>query len=164
MATGFSWVPGAAYPGASQPADTGLPSITPPTTFTFDGRVTLYYWDYVDTASQEILIAVPGLNYSMRVVGARAGLGVPPPDGRWNQPDLHEFAVLPVKTLAEVRAEIEAARMARGDYEPAPDMLPCPHSQGPGVPVREPDRVTELHRVRALIAANAAARGCGGER
>lgn len=54
----FSSVPGAAIPGTIRP---GLVQhATAATSYPFYGHVKLWYWDYVDISTQEILIAVPG--------------------------------------------------------------------------------------------------------
>ena len=124
--------------------------------FAYYGHVTRYYLDYLDQVTGQTLVAVPGGSYAMAPVNSRAGLTVPPPDGEWTPPAVFMITWRPpgrvVKTLAEVRADLERSRAARGWYIPPPAPPGPPHAAVPAVPVREPDRVTELQRVRARLA------------
>ena len=51
--------------------------------FLYQGQFPVYYLDYIDSTTNRTLSAVPGNAYAMYAVSSRAGLTVPPPDGRW---------------------------------------------------------------------------------
>lgn len=77
----FSSVPGMAVPGMIQPALAEHPSAG---TWLYGGQGVLDYLDYIDNSTGHTLVATPGGYYTMMAVNSRAGLTVPPPDGRWD--------------------------------------------------------------------------------
>jgi hypothetical protein len=106
------------------------------TQFLFLGPYAVYYLDYEDTTTQEVLHCVPGASYSMFVASGRApGLLDPPRDGRWlGYPASGFMTVLLAARAAEYavllhqgRAHNSArhARLARGE-KPAPEDAPEP--------------------------------------
>jgi hypothetical protein len=80
----FSSVPAQSVPGQLVPGF--LDQSAQQLTYQYLGHYTLYYWDYVDTSTWELLTAVPGNSYAMEVISNRYGLSDPPPDGRWVTP------------------------------------------------------------------------------
>jgi hypothetical protein len=103
------------------------------TTYPYYGHLTLYYLDYLDLVTQQTLVAAPGGSYAMTPVNSRAGLTVPPPDGRWVSAGFgplflrprFSLALAPAQlaepspppTLHEVRAALERSRVASGWHE-----------------------------------------------
>lgn len=51
--------------------------------FAFFGHFSVSYPDYIDNTIGHTLTAVPGGFYMMSSVSSRAGMVIPPPDGRW---------------------------------------------------------------------------------
>ena len=100
------------------------------TQFLFLGPYAVYYLDYEDTTTQEVLHCVPGASYSMFVASGRApGLLDPPRDGRWlGYPAFGFMVVLLADRAAELRKgrahnSARHARMARGE-KPGPEEEP----------------------------------------
>ncbi len=138
------------------------------TTYPYYGHLTLYYLDYLDLVTQQTLVAAPGQSYAMTPVNSRAGLTVPPPDGRWvaagfgplflrprfspalATPQLAEPA--PPTTLHEVRAMAEKSRVASGWYERRlrPAAQPQPRYTGGARPVPVP-QPSQMQAVRAQL-------------
>jgi hypothetical protein len=114
---GFSSVPGQVVPGMADPGRIGGSS-TAPTAYEFYGHQTLYYPDYLNNNTRQLLAAVPGVSYVMSVASGRSpGLTVPPADGRWTPGSNVDFLVFrPQPSLAEVRADLERSRVAHGHY------------------------------------------------
>jgi len=52
--------------------------------YTYIGYGALGYADYIDTATDKMLMAEPGGSYGIRAVNE--GAPVPPADGRWDPP------------------------------------------------------------------------------
>lgn len=119
----FTSVPGQLVPGMGQPALIANEPVI--TSFRYYGHMILYYLDYLDVATGHTLVALPGGSYLMTPVNSRQGLGLPPPDGRWNPGTVRDLIVfhpagsaawdreahrrlggLPPLSLAEVRAAI----------------------------------------------------------
>lgn len=97
----YSAVPGQGVPGrfAIGTAGNGYPL------FLYEGHQVLTYLDYLNGQSGGALVAVPGGRYAVLSAGHQNSYAVPPPDGRWNQPAIRDFAVLrPRVTLAQARA------------------------------------------------------------
>ena len=159
----FSSVPGQAVPGMADAARVGGATTTAGTAtltgagtltaqavlaqYQFYGHVPLWYLDYLDTATQETLAAVPGGSYSMVPVNSRHGLTVPPPDEWWTLGGSMMLRRPRVKSMAEVRADVERAKVARGHYDPGLARGPV-HAQGPSR-VMPPPEPTQLHHARA---------------
>jgi hypothetical protein len=77
----------------------------------------LYYLDYLDLVTWHTLFVVPGGFYTMLAVSSRAGLTVPPPDGRWDTGAGAQFRVVfrPL-SAAELRAARVRALASHGHY------------------------------------------------
>jgi hypothetical protein len=83
MTVSTSSVPGAFRPGAAWPGYS-KETTTPGNEYLFLGHYSVYYLDYVDLSTFEVLHAIPGNSYSMEVASGRVMvLAVPPADGRW---------------------------------------------------------------------------------
>lgn len=120
----FTSVPGQSVPGMGQPA---LIAVEPPaTTYKYYGHMVLYYLDYLDVTTQVVLVAVPGNSYLMQAVNSRAGLTVPPPDGRWNPSTVRDLIVFRPRPLPPAVASgvltLREARAAAG-----PGFVPPPY-------------------------------------
>ena len=160
----FSSVPGQTVPGMIDAARVGGATTTAGTAiltgagtltaaavlaqYQFYGKVPLGYFDYVDTSTSEMLLVVPGGSYSMAVVTNRAGMTVPPPDGRWTLGGGMMLRRPRVKTMAEVRADVEKAKVARGHYEPGPPRGPV-HAQGGARTMPPPPGPSQMQQARA---------------
>jgi hypothetical protein len=119
----FSSVPGQAVPGMTSPGRIGVtPAPPPPTTYEFYGHQVLYYPDYLNGNTYQLLAAVPGVSYVISAASGRSPyLTVPPSDGRWvpgSNVDFTVFRPPPPPSLAEVRADLERAKVAHGHYAP----------------------------------------------
>lgn len=91
-----------------------------PGPFTFTGYVTTGYQDYRDTATGRMLVADPGGSYGIQAIDLQ--LAVPPPDGKWAEPE-------PGDAVFE-----EAA----APWEPPPSPPPVPEvPEPPSVPENE---------------------------
>lgn len=117
----FSATPGAAVPGMAQP---GRAQQFPYPLYLYAGPWPLLYLDYLDTLTGHTLAVVPGGYYSMTAVNSRAGLTVPPSDGRWDIGAGAQFRVIfrarpaPPPSMALVRADLERSRITHGHYAP----------------------------------------------
>jgi hypothetical protein len=136
------------------------------TTYPYYGHLTLYYLDYLDLVTQQTLVASPGQSYAMTPVNSRAGLTVPPPDGRWVSAGFGPLFLRPrftpapaparladpPPTLHEVRAMAEKSRVASGWYERrlAPAAQPQPRYTGGAVPPPVP-QPSQMQAVRARL-------------
>jgi hypothetical protein len=77
----FSSVPGMACPGMAHPAMDGTMGAF--LEYQYLGHYEVVYVDYIDLATQQTLVAVPGGWYGMEDAQTRPGLTVPPPDQSW---------------------------------------------------------------------------------
>ena len=129
-------MPGIFFPGQSQPGENGvIPSGF--TTYLFLGHYSLYYLDYTDGETFWTLYAVPGNWYAINLANGRAGLSVPPPDGRWQggSPGLGDEVIF-VRRYAE---DLFAARAQNASLHAANARKP--YIQVPaGTPVPQPER------------------------
>ena len=78
VSAGFWAVPGVMVPGGIWP---GYPYSY--RLWQFTGHYPVYYLDYLDGIARTTLYAQPGGSYLILVANTRAGLSVPPGDGRW---------------------------------------------------------------------------------
>jgi hypothetical protein len=154
----YSSVPGMAVPGMACPGMCGTGSYP---LYIYLGQVPGLYWDYVDTTTQEILSAFPGLWYTMYAVSNRAGLTVPPPDARWRSSAAGftpQVVFFPHIALAQARA-VNVALQAH-----LAAMPPAPQPQGTPEQARVPERPPPSEYALALAAGralNAARQGRG---
>lgn len=132
-----SAVPGAAVPGMAVPGLDGKGGGT--ALYPYYGQVPLDYLDYVDASSGHTLVATPGGSYLMLVVNSRAGLTVPPPDGRWTLGGMMMGARAPlaaVLSAAEIAAARERSLAGHGHYasRSCPHCAPEPRKTPPELP------------------------------
>jgi hypothetical protein len=95
--------------------------------YLFTGHYAVYYLDYIDINTDQVLSCIPGNSYNMEVASGReTGLSIPPADGRWfGYPGLgDEVVFIRVVPHAQMLAEARAlnsdmqARLARGIKPP----------------------------------------------
>jgi len=75
----FNAVPGFMSPGMlfpGEPVNLGV-------RYAYAGNTPLWYLDYLDADTRATLYATPGGNYRILIANTRAGLTIPPDDGRW---------------------------------------------------------------------------------
>ncbi len=85
----------------------------PPVEWQFYGHVPVYYLDYLDWDTQATLYAVPGGSYRILIANTRAGLTIPPGDGRWILGDPVDVP-LHRKVFLKLRAHIHKSRRRSG--------------------------------------------------
>lgn len=155
-----------AVPGMAEPGLTGHAAPPPATTFPYYGNETLYYLDYLDTdviTAEHTLVAVPGGSYSMQVANSRAGLTVPPSDGRWARgggfmlrPPGFEHAHVQLARARAVNAALQAGRLSVGTPTPPRGGTPAPPPQRPGEPSRASAELAAARKVNADLQARLA--------
>lgn len=121
--TSIDAVPGIGVPGIFPPGGLGIPGAQVQS-YLYAGHLVLYYLDYIDSQTEKTLQASPGNSYAMFPVSSRAGLGEPPPDGRWGTPSAPSYDEILTGRAAAASAMMAAARahnaslqarMARGE-------------------------------------------------
>ena len=88
-------------------------SRAPPVYWQFYGHVPIYYLDYLDGTTRGTLYAVPGGSYVILVANTRAGLTIPPGDGRWVPGESYDVP-LHRKVFLKLRAHIHKSRRRSG--------------------------------------------------
>src|ERR1700722_11078519 len=106
----FSSVPGLSVPGQLVPGFLNE-NIQPVTDYQYLGHYVLYYLDYTDASSLTTLTATPGNAYAMQVAASRAGLGDPPPDGRWGTPSAPSYDSIEMRVYPDPISAEEASEM-----------------------------------------------------
>jgi hypothetical protein len=89
----------------------------PPVFWQFYGHVPVYYLDYLDWTTQETLYCVPGGSYAMVIANSRAGLTIPPSDGRWIPGGSYDIP-LRRKIALKLREHIHKSRRRSGYRNP----------------------------------------------
>ena len=106
----FSSVPAVAVPGRFTIG--GFTGPAGPSYYLYAGHLVLYYLDYLNPALDQTLVAHPGQIYTMLPVNSRAGLTIPPPDGRWGvSPPALSFQVV-----------FRPRQQAQRELAPVPDL------------------------------------------
>jgi hypothetical protein len=130
-------VPGYAEPGFLRPgyigassnvtyatsALAGIGTITASSilsSYHYVGHLTVYYLDYIDQLTGKTLACTPGNFYTMLPVSNRAGLGEPPPDGRWGTPSAPAYEISFDDVTAKARAHNASLQAARKNYRQSP--------------------------------------------
>lgn len=113
----FWATPGIMRPGRGQP---GNPYSL--VRYRFTGRVPLLYLDYLDGQTRGTLYAQPGGTYVIVVANTRAGLTVPPDDGRWGgETPQQDLVPLHRRVFLKLREHIHRSRRRSGYRNPPGD-------------------------------------------
>jgi hypothetical protein len=105
----FSSVPAQSVPGQLVPGF--LNQQAQPADYQYIGSYLLYYLDYIDVNTLTTLTASPGNAYAMQVAASRAGLGDPPPDGRWGTPSAPSYDSIEMRVYPDPISAEEASEM-----------------------------------------------------